>query len=291
MSSYLIFEWLKIDWYNDWNWWTHAWVGYWIYSSWWAYKTFNKLRLFNFNKSWIYVFHTEWAILNTYSYNNTWYGIESRASYLYLSNIISFNNWYSWISLWEVNTWNSIVNTISFNNWNSGVQSYKTEAVLLDNFYSYNNWIYWVEYTFTKWSYLNNLNIFNNSSNSFYQNYVYSWKDYLYFWNNNLYLNSSNTMASNTVWTGWLYGWSDWVLNTVWIFDISNIIVPSVSWWDSSIKGRQLVSFNWDEIFTIWTSIPQQVQWKKYVYWWSPLYINLWVDGLHYNSIKQIWEY
>ncbi len=261
---------------------------------WWYWLLYNNSYYWNFTNIKSYN-HAYWVYLNWSLYNN-------------INNVIVFNNSQYWLTLQNNSSYVTINNFLWYNNWsyayfnNQWWWSYVNNAVAFNNWYWFRSeWIWW-----TYWSIFNNVVAFSNNvwfyynataynNCSSYNNsdwWYYSYSDwhtwFKYYWTYKNYWNSRNkTPVAGT----WSSIFSDWTYVTSWTFSNTVAVIPSVSWWNSSLKERiTWLTFNWNETFTFWSGIPKQIRPVKddvntnipYLYWTD------WVD---YDTNKFIWEW
>jgi hypothetical protein len=291
---------------NTWHW-LDTWAMWWM--------NLNNITANNNAKGWIFNSATKlsnnFTGIKTYSNVGNWFYIRSSGSKNdNLNNMISYNNGWNWIHLYQINevdlnnsisfnnswhgytTWYSSLNTINnskfFNNWSSWIYYNIWNNNIINNTYSYNNGIYWLWLSNSQWNKLNNLGIYNNTNKALYSYAGGTWDGSgKYYGNTSIYGNSDNITPKLTQGADWFLWMIDWILNNSWTYSQDQSTTINNSGWDYSIKWKQSVTMDWNEVFRYGSNIPKQSQPIKY---FSTANIYYWIDWDQYNTSKFIWE-
>ncbi len=252
-------------------------------------STFNNIKVFNWVLTWIFVSWNFNTLNNILAYHNVnWIKLTWTSNIT--NNIMSYSN-QTWLELGS--SYNSTFsNMILFNNrvWIfHNISSNNT----LSNLLIYNNSEFWMLFSDSSENNIyNDTRIYNNYNSI---SYVSSPLNNSYYWNYSIY---SNDLNSNSL-LAWVWHslFADWSIDTFWA---SEIVIPSISWWDSFLKWAQssyvrtwftpnLSSvFSWKESYNYDSNIPNQSPVLKYYLTNIKYY---WVDWNQYNTSKKVWAW
>ncbi len=297
-----IFAWINLYLDQDWSWWTHAKAS----ALWFSIKD-STIRdvVISWTENWIWITRNNMTLENIIAYNNSNNAISLQGDFHMVNNIISFNNTTSaiWATFTEWTTinnvlaynntrWpkiglnNSINNAISFNNQYEWIwYSYATTSRFLNNIASYKNSAQWVDMA---WGISNNIRLYSNghSWNLFLrdENLTHYWETLIYD-NTNIY-----TPSLHVQWIDWFLWMSNGSVTNSMTFDASQVVIPSVSWWDFNNQWIQTWTYDENITYTYGSNIPNQSQPIRYNTATNTFELYG-VDGVDYDSSKKIWEW